>query len=329
MSKFYRFVFIFLINSFLLLSAQDCICTQEYAPVCASGVTYSNACAAECDGLFDYVLGECLVDPCDCPVSGEPVCQGNTIWPNACFAECQGITDYAPCTTGCVCPDVYEPVCMDGFTFFNACEAECLGIVNYTAGECVSTSFTCEVVAFDTPVVQSLVSTIDCSACGWNLSQYCDGSNIIYGLRTSALISPDGTTTVCSELMLTSYYDVNGVLICDEGGLDAASCGTSLSTGELVFVQDLFDCNMLYTTTVDDCLCPEIYESVCAKGMTYSNACQAECQGIYIYDAGECNPSVYTCELVSLDSPVVQTLVSAIDCTTCGLILFLDWFQVI
>ncbi|MBK8444087.1 MAG: hypothetical protein IPL35_12020 [Sphingobacteriales bacterium] len=45
----------------------DCICPAIYAPVCGgNGITYSNACEAECNGVFVYVEGECNINPANC-----------------------------------------------------------------------------------------------------------------------------------------------------------------------------------------------------------------------------------------------------------------------
>ena len=39
----------------------ECICTTDFTPVCGSdGITYSNACMAECAGITEYTDGECM-----------------------------------------------------------------------------------------------------------------------------------------------------------------------------------------------------------------------------------------------------------------------------
>lgn len=42
------------------VAQDDCLCYEIYAPVCGcDNVTYSNDCYAECNGITDYVPGEC------------------------------------------------------------------------------------------------------------------------------------------------------------------------------------------------------------------------------------------------------------------------------
>ena len=44
-------------------SIEDCICTMDYNPVCGcDGVTYSNACMAECNSITEYSEGACEGD---------------------------------------------------------------------------------------------------------------------------------------------------------------------------------------------------------------------------------------------------------------------------
>ncbi|KAG6137665.1 hypothetical protein E4U12_000399 [Claviceps purpurea] len=81
----------------------ECICTDDYNPVCAGGQTYPNACTAICYGAFLGYWG-----PCKDPQPADP----------------------------CVCPLVYLPVCGDGKMYANFCEARCDWAQSITPGEC-------------------------------------------------------------------------------------------------------------------------------------------------------------------------------------------------
>lgn len=43
----------------------DCVCTTLWAPVCADGKTYGNACEAACARKAVNYQGPCA-DPCEC-----------------------------------------------------------------------------------------------------------------------------------------------------------------------------------------------------------------------------------------------------------------------
>jgi hypothetical protein len=73
----------------------DCICTEEYSPVCGVDKnTYSNACMAGCAGVDIKHQGECEkpVDDCICTREYMPVCGTNgQTYGNVCMAECAGV----------------------------------------------------------------------------------------------------------------------------------------------------------------------------------------------------------------------------------------------
>lgn len=43
-----------------LWTNQDFICTQQYDPVCAGGITYNNQCLASKAGMVNITIGVCI-----------------------------------------------------------------------------------------------------------------------------------------------------------------------------------------------------------------------------------------------------------------------------
>lgn len=93
-------------------------CANEVTPVCGNdGVTYPNACLADCAGA-NHSAGAC---PTECGAD----------------APCP---DDQPCVRGrcCDCPDESRPVCgADGEDYRNACILECAGVEPRHDGPCV------------------------------------------------------------------------------------------------------------------------------------------------------------------------------------------------
>lgn len=63
----------------------DCVCNDAYAPVCANGVSYFNACEAECAGVINYTEGECPSATADLEISVTATPEEFIIYSNVTF----------------------------------------------------------------------------------------------------------------------------------------------------------------------------------------------------------------------------------------------------
>lgn len=145
------------------IEADNCICTQEFSPVCGSDVqTFSNQCMLKCaqlkqNDLSLKYLGECgkplrihnqgitmssSSEQCACPFNFSPVCgSNNQTYTNECefdckkrsnnqleikhTGECKSMTQMLP-RAECICNFMYRPVCgTDNITYSNECILNC------------------------------------------------------------------------------------------------------------------------------------------------------------------------------------------------------------
>ncbi|MBK8444086.1 MAG: hypothetical protein IPL35_12015 [Sphingobacteriales bacterium] len=221
----------------------------------------------------------------------------NTLWENI---ICEEIIWTAP--PPCFCEEFgYAPVCANGITYINACEAECSGVFDYVVGEC-------NIIPNDTTYIYGSICLNDSTAVMFSdmLGSFGDEEGVALTLAPQ-----NGTVSFTGQPWEQSFtyipnsgflgtdtfvFAATGIQITADGSFQEYTIYIRKYTVEV-----LADCNI-------GCVCPAIYAPVCADGITYGNACEAQCAGVYDYTNGECgsDTTVIACQVCNVQNPLAE-----------------------
>lgn len=249
-----------------------CICEDEYAPVCVFDqelgeyITFNNLCEAECEGFFWITNEGTCEDPIICGCTDE---DAENYDPNA-------TNDNGTCYYPFECDGV--PVELYICTFSNGDQVR-LDILDSDS-----------TIVYQSGQLSSLITYVD----------LCLDENECY---TAIMYNSEGLPGWYNGYF---WINANGVQITNESLNDDLSVETSQfsidgSCGTTSGCTDQEAANYNPNATDDDgscyypCTCTDDWNPVCGYNvevddwMTYSNACQAECDGVFNYNEGECN----------------------------------------
>ncbi|CAH0401020.1 unnamed protein product [Chilo suppressalis] len=233
---------------------QPCECKEHLDPMCgADGVTYTNECMLNCNGMKLERRGPCE-PPCACPRENKPVCGSDGLtYDNTCWLNCATkhdsslrVASVGACapsqeSTGILiveqpecraCKSDAPPVCgKDRTTYSNECVMECAGVELLKEGPC------------EPPCT--------CSA---DKSPVCGSNQVTYD-------------NVC--LLNCATIDDSTLRVAHSG-----PCGGSVKVVDQ-----------------SDCTCVRKLQPVCGSdGVTYNNECLMTCAGQTLLKAGPCEP---------------------------------------
>lgn len=165
---------------------------------------------------------------------------------------------YLPNCSPCVCPTLWAPVCAGGITFTNSCEAECAGFMTYTLGECDTTP------------------TLSCSA------YFTTATTVAMEVIFTPMISSSDST-------FTLTWTVNGTVMSSTVSGELILPAFDSTTTVCLSIATASGCTDTYCQAGGGCICPAVWDPVCAGGITFANSCEAECAGYFTYTMGICD----------------------------------------
>lgn len=293
------------INGYLATGTpySECPCNFSFKPVCGNnGVTYANACRADCKHVKVVAYGECRTfnkDPttiqrCECNNQGPIACGVNGVtYENSCVSKCfnTNIDSNGFCPQKCGCQFFYKPVCGDnGRNYINQCELDCDHVDKFADGLCSGASKCNRCYGPIKRVCAKDFNTYDneCYAT-------CAGTQVAH---QGYCVNTDDHSCLCPKIYLP-VCGINGVTYSNECELNCA--GVKLSKYGKCKEDEKDDDSCRSKCYKDD------YKPVCgSNNLTYYNKGMITCDsGVTIIYEGPCKPIyIDNCKCPNIIDPV-------------------------